>query len=660
MALPDLKSEASPEPRTQVVHFQSQAVIKASAAPKRADLPAKQRVIACERLMFVREVWKLTEQGNTEADAVAAASTRTENYPTLVTAGKKGASALTIYNYRSWRRKLGVRRGTPNFDNLDALTDRYGLNVRGAFGAPEFWKVFNSLYYNENKLSIPKARNDAVRVCQKNGITDVPSLRQIRYWLNTHADQAALLVARHGETWAENNVMGYIRRDWSEVAPNEIWIGDHHVFDCYVRAFNAEKSKWEAVRPWLTAWMDGKSLRFTGVNIGFDSPSSVSIMTALQNGIRLNGNTPPKRLYSDNGADFLKTGFSEPFTPKDTEHQHSVCAELGTGVIRTMPYRARAKTVERIFKEVCEGFSKKWAAYLGNRPDARPEIANAFAKEPELLPSLDQFCQAFAQWVGENYHSKTQDGKILDGKSPDQVWIKGTGGTRFTDEELWFSMLLPYTRNCPTVGRGAAVVVDGEEYRSEELWPFFRDKVMVKLDVVNGGPPVAFTLDGKLIGPLKPVDTAPAIAKTAEGRQLVSEGMKRQGRELKRAYGIINELTNGMWKLAPQETLSLRPGAGFEIIKHDFKRKSVKGGSHNFILHTVKPEEQPTDKASDAVRELTKGEEKTRKIAAFNRKQVDDDDDEIRHDPNEVSDFQNMITNKRRRNDDEESWQRDR
>lgn len=180
---------------------------------------------------------------------------------------------------------------------------------------------------------------------------------------------------------------------------------------------------------------------------------------------------------------------------------------------------------------------------------------------------------------------------------------------RFSDKDLWFALLLPYTTNCPKVRRGAAVKVDGEEYRSDGLWGFMSQKIMVKQDVVNGGAPQAFTLDGRHICALEPIATIPALATTEEERDMISDEMRRQRLEKKRAFAIAEDMTNGMYKVSAQDLALLKPGADVKLTKRTSKGKAVKAGGHKFEMLTIE-KEKPN-------RELTAGEEKFEELQKF-------------------------------------------
>jgi hypothetical protein len=655
------------QPVGAMVNFESAAVVREAANRPLVEMTAKQREVATQRLLFCRRVWSLVRTGLRTEDACDAEALRTESYPLLIKGGRKGRSSMTPTNYRVWIRHLGRGRGgVPRWDNLLALADRYGKNLRGLAGAPEFWAHFENVYLRESKLSISKSYALACKMLSSSAAGGhPPTERQVRYWLATYKDQAAIMVARHGEVWAENHCAGYIRRDWSTVKANDLWIGDHHVFDCTVKVWDDAKGQWRAVRPWLTAWLDAKSLSFVGVLIRAEDPNHEAILIALVNGIMCAGGTPPGCLYTDNGKDFLKTGLGEPFSPEGTEAKHSVLGELGITTLRAIPYRARSKTIERMFKEVCDGFSRRWAQYLGNRPDARPEVAGFFHENPEHLPSLQQFCEAFMKWLDEEYHAKPQDGKILQGKSPREAWADRPEGRVLSKRDLWFASLVPYTKNCPKVGRGVAVTVDGHEYRADALWNYFGKKIMVKMDVVGSGPPQAFDLDGRYICGLEPIIPIPALATSADDRKRLSDEIRRQRHEVKRAFGVADQL-GGLRRIAPQELLSLTPGEPIEIVKVQ-NRRSVRGGCHNFSLHVVKTggfpiQDTECDQGGDDAREdreLTAGEARQVKLIDFGQAQQEEAEEPAADAESIAAFHKHIITQPRRRNDDDQDGRSD-
>jgi len=576
--------------RAEIVHVDlpSKAVVKARRERLTPDcLPADKRAEMTERLLFCREVHDLVRKGAAQEDAVTTVSLRLDSF-----AGLREKRLLTVRNYRNWMKKLGKHtNGRPNWDNRMALADTRGLQLQERAGAPEFWGLYNTIYCHPNQLSYAAAYRKAAGMWRRarRSDADVPTLEQVRYWYNTHADPTAVALARFGEEYVRNHHLDHIRRDWSNVQPNDVWVGDHHIFDAAIREWDAQAQKWVARRPWLTAWVDGKTGYFVGWIIRLESPDSLAIMDALITGIRANGNRCPRRVQSDRGKDYLVQGFSTPYTtPDGTEHM--ICRELGISTIHSIAYNARAKVVERWFGEVTRQFCRELPMYLGNTPDARPEVAGYFWDNPQHLPSLQQFVDLFAMWLEDEYHAKPQDGKILEGKSPAEAWTARNDVTpQISDEQLWRSMLFPVAVR--KVGPGAVVRLAKREWQCDALWPFVgrsgdAGRVLLKVDRFQGHL-FAYTLDGRLLGPCEQCDTVPALADTDEERALIGEKMAAQRKRLKMASDTVDDYTDGRRGLAVADLRMLEDPTAAVQVKSVGNRRSVKGASHSFRLLTA-------------------------------------------------------------------------
>lgn len=83
-------------------------------------------------------------------------------------------------------------------------------------------------------------------------------------------DPAVVTLGRYGNKRFDDLYIPKVRRERPEQV-NEVWFGDHHVFDLFVL-----DSKGVARRPWLTAWMDACSGCFVGWLLSF-SPNSKTI-----------------------------------------------------------------------------------------------------------------------------------------------------------------------------------------------------------------------------------------------------------------------------------------------------------------------------------------------------------------------------------------------
>lgn len=108
-------------------------------------------------------------------------------------------------------------------------------------------------------------------------------------------------MGRHGMKYWEAEYMPKALRQKPDMV-NEVWFGDHHVFDVFVIGPDGKP-----VRPWLTTWMDARSGCFVGWALSLN-PNSDTIMESLVRGIGHTKGSPffgaPLMTYIDNGKDY--------------------------------------------------------------------------------------------------------------------------------------------------------------------------------------------------------------------------------------------------------------------------------------------------------------------------------------------------------------------
>lgn len=94
------------------------------------------------------------------------------------------------------------------------------------------------------------------------------------------------------------------------------------------------------------------------------------IVSALRNSI-INLDMIPKIVYQDNGRAFRAKYFSDDkgFTELGFNGLYS---KLGIETVFAKPYNARAKVIERFFKEFQEGFEKLLPSYIGSNIQNKP------------------------------------------------------------------------------------------------------------------------------------------------------------------------------------------------------------------------------------------------------------------------------------------------
>jgi hypothetical protein len=538
-------------------------------ADRQAGPPPRHLAIANERWQFLRRCEDLKQSGEARSDHQAAALVRltaSADFPTL------GRGKLNHHNLRKWSTNLGTHaNGQIAWDNRDALLPRWTIGRRERDGDARFWPIFAGFYESGEQFSLSTAYEFALMSCRHSGIADLPRLHQVRHYYKHPDIRMRAQCARRGPEWARNRVVGHITRTWDAVAPNDVWIGDHHQYDAMIKV--PEGAGWRPVRPWISAWLDGRSLAIIGWCITAEAPNHRTILEALRNGILLNRLHCAAGLLTDRGSDFRLQGFTTPWTCEYAPGlELSSLADLGCSARASNAYNARAKTIERIFGVVCGMFTKLMASYRGRNPIERPDKANYYSQHPEELPTLGQFSKTWEEWLAKIYHQRHGKGRILKGHSPAEVWTPGTGGPLLDVQSLRLGLAVPVA--CPVVRAGGCVVYKGADWRSSDLWPYIGSRVILRVDPVNRAA-FACDLKGRLIGELELKRLVHALA---GGADLEAE-MREQAIQRKALTAAIDEATAGTYGLAGLDRLQIDWSRAVEIEKKGQVR-SVTGPAH--------------------------------------------------------------------------------
>ena len=94
------------------------------------------------------------------------------------------------------------------------------------------------------------------------------------------------------------------------------------------------------------------------------------IASALRNSI-INLDMIPKIVYQDNGRAFRAKYFNDDKGFSELGFQ-GLYSKLGIETVFARPYNARAKVIERFFKEFQEGFEKLLPSYIGSSIQNKP------------------------------------------------------------------------------------------------------------------------------------------------------------------------------------------------------------------------------------------------------------------------------------------------
>ena len=156
-----------------------------------------------------------------------------------------------------------------------------------------------------------------------------------------------------------DKVEPYIKRDASLLEVGDILVADGHKLAFQV--INPFTGK--PCRATLVGFLDWKSTALVGYEIMLEE-NTQCIASALRNAI-INLDMIPKVVYQDNGRAFRTKYFTDDkgFTELGFQGLYS---KLGIEMVFARPYNARAKAIERFFKEFQEGFEKLIPSYIGS------------------------------------------------------------------------------------------------------------------------------------------------------------------------------------------------------------------------------------------------------------------------------------------------------
>ncbi|OQW74826.1 MAG: hypothetical protein BVN35_09425 [Proteobacteria bacterium ST_bin11] len=239
----------------------------------------------------------------------------------------------------------------------------------------------------------------------------------------------------------------FVRRDWSNMSSNEVWVGDGHSFKAKVQS---PEDAGQALAPEVTLIIDAASRFIVGWAFSL-SENQIAVSESLGNGMLKYGK--PLVYYSDNGSGQ---------TAKTIDHPAGgMLARLGVRHETGIPGNPQGRgIIEGIWDITMIAVARDMPTFQGTGMDggaARKNTIdiNAAKKRGELaenVPSWDEFkgkVEARIHWYNtEHQHS------ALDGKTPADVYFANfddSWAVHLTDEEKT-TLYRPYKERTPTRG----------------------------------------------------------------------------------------------------------------------------------------------------------------------------------------------------------------
>lgn len=260
-------------------------------------------------------------------------------------------------------------------------------------------KIFMGLLLHPNRLSIGKAIALTKYKLKEQGQSFIPAditFRRYAKWFKDN-NYDKWILARDGEKALSDKVEPYIKRDASLLEVGDILVADGHKLAFQV--INPFTGK--PCRATLVGFLDWKSTTLVGYEIMLEEHTQC-IASALRNSI-INLDMIPKVVYQDNGRAFRAKYFTDDkgFTELGFQGLYS---KLGIETVFARPYNAKAKVIERFFKEFQEGFEKLLPSYIGSSIQNKPAYLMRNEKlhkswHTDYIPTIEETIKMIDLWL---------------------------------------------------------------------------------------------------------------------------------------------------------------------------------------------------------------------------------------------------------------------
>ena len=299
----------------------------------------------------------------------------------------------------SLHRWYAMLNGTEDYTKLLPQYKYSSVNDYRTVLNDEEIKIFMGLLLHPNRLSIGKAIALTKYKLKEHGQDFIPAditFRRYAKWFKDN-NYDKWILARDGEKALSDKVEPYIKRDASLLEVGDILVADGHKLAFQV--INPFTGK--PCRATLVGFLDWKSTALVGYEIMLEE-NTQCIASALRNAI-INLDMIPKVVYQDNGRAFRAKYFTDDkgFTELGFKGLYS---KLGIETVFARPYNARAKVIERFFKEFQEGFEKLLPSYIGSSIANKPAYMMRNEKlhkswHNEYIPTIEETIKMIDMWL---------------------------------------------------------------------------------------------------------------------------------------------------------------------------------------------------------------------------------------------------------------------
>ena len=459
---------------------QKHVAVKGSANSQ-ANLTERQRAVADARVTVINTVEGLKQNGVTQEAALTTLLTQAttgqlkEINPVLDAALRlakdpRGRSTSQYPSNRSLKRWLGT--------DTKALAPK----AKRPLKVPTWANDFLLCWQRPEKPSVEHAYRQLANQYAEAGKEDLPSIHQVRRFI-TKMGNVAKQKGRMGARELKN-MLPFVRRDFSDLLPADIYSADGHTFDGEVQ----HPLHGRPFRPEITTFIDIATRRTVGVSVDL-AESSIAVLDALISGCI---HAVPALIYVDNGGGYANALLKDEAT--------GVLARLGSTMTHSLPYSSQARgVIERVHQTLWVDGAKELPGFIGKDMDqearhdqyklSRQAVKNGGTMPLLGWPTFMEYVNQRVQWYNQRPHSSLPKITDAQGKrrhmTPDELWQhhqnKGWTPTLLSADEA-AQVFRPRTTR--TVSRGEIKFINNI-YFSHELTEWHGEQVHIAYDINN-------------------------------------------------------------------------------------------------------------------------------------------------------------------------------
>ncbi|MBU2967088.1 Mu transposase C-terminal domain-containing protein [Amphritea sp. 2_MG-2023] len=460
------------------LHESTAAIVKpASTLQADTDLTHRQRSTADARGTVINAVSAMCENGVTKEAAITTLLTQARTgqleilNPVLDAALRlakdpRGRSSEAYPSARSIKRWFAK--------DVKALAPKSKQELK----IPTWANAFLLCWQRPEKPSVEHAYRQFVS--QYEGQDQLPSIHAVRRFIK----KMGSVSRQKGRMGARElkNILPFVRRDFSQLLPADIYSADGHTHDGEVQ----HPLHGRPFRPEITTFIDIATRRVVGVSVDL-AESSIAVLDAL---ISSCTQAVPALIYVDNGGGYANAMLKDTAT--------GVLARLGSTMTHSLPYSSQARgVIERVHQTLWVDAAKSMIGFVGKDmdPEARHDqfkLSRAAIKQDGAMPlmgweSFMAFVNERINWYNARPHSSLPKITDTSGKrrhiTPDELWQQHQANG-------WSPMLLSSDeaaqvfrpRTSRTVNRGEIKFMNNI-YFSHDLTEWHREQVHIAYDI---------------------------------------------------------------------------------------------------------------------------------------------------------------------------------